>query len=167
MIVYLVRHSVTVKDGKNGDDDEDRDLTDEGKYMANEVACGLEHLIDKEELPRKIFSSPAARCMQTALIIRHHWEQKPEIEVEDCFAEGSPVADQVKYLMAEAGDRPVMVVGHKHELIALTNELIGGEGACIDYKRMSLARIEFKGEIKGGKGELVWLYPPCIMRKFA
>jgi len=167
VILYLMRHSIAVKDGEGTNMDSDRPLTDEGMEKANEVACGLEHILDPLDLPKCIYTSPAKRCYQTGEIIQKHWEVKPSLEAMECLAEDYNLDDMVEF--AESlNDEPAMLVMHKPDIHKLLGTLIdAGEEPCIDFKRCSVAKVEFEGDVKVGEGKLCWLYNPWIIRQFS
>lgn len=170
MILYIMRHGVAVKnEDREGKEEEDFDpeLTDKGRKKANEIACGLEHIIDESELPQLIISSPAKRCYETAEIIHEHWESKPPIKAVNLFAEKSNVM-RMKSFIDQLPDIPVMLVMHKPDIHQLIGLLIGaGENPCIDFKRGSVAKIEYAADRGEHEWELCWLYDPWIIRQFS
>ncbi len=167
MILYLMRHSCAVKGGEDGEYDADRPLTDEGIEKANEVACGLERLLDPMDLPKAILTSPAKRCYQTGEVIVKHWEIKPVLKADEHLSEGEGSEGAMHCLFGQSGV-PVMFIMHHPDLVEFLGHLIGGgPKMCVEFKRAAVAKIEFEDEVGGGKGCLCWLYNPGIIRQFS
>jgi phosphohistidine phosphatase SixA len=57
------------------------------------------------------------------------------------------------------------VVGHQPGLGRLLAACLpGGEAAAFELRKMGVALLSFQGSARPGRGRLVWLLPPKILR---
>ncbi len=120
--IYLMRHAQAASAAPGGRDF-DRVLDDRGYAQAEMVA---DRAADLGYVPDCIVSSTAARCRQTAEIMRRALRETLEIQFVDEVYNGTCDA----YATIIAGQRParsVMLVGHNPSIDQLLEGLIGAE----------------------------------------
>jgi phosphohistidine phosphatase len=121
--LYIMRHGPAEDHSASGRDD-DRALTPAGRDRVRSVARTL---VDLEEAPLWIASSPLVRALQTAEIVAAATklaDRGGSVEARRELAPGGHGSELVKSLLA-AGKKRVMVVGHEPDLSALANLLVG------------------------------------------
>ena len=110
--LHLVRHG---RAAAGWNIDPDPSLDDHGKKQAVDVAQALQALG-----PLPVFSSPLARCQQTAIPLSNMWSVKPIVEprvAEIPSPEGIELADRVVWLraaMAGTWSQLVASDGHRY-----------------------------------------------------
>jgi phosphohistidine phosphatase SixA len=69
-------------------------------------------------------------------------------------------------LLARSHDSRIAVVGHQPGLGRLLAACLpGGVGAAaFEFRKMGVALLCFQGAARAGRGQLVWLLPPRILR---
>ena len=78
--LFIIRHGKSSWDN-DGLDDIDRPLSDRGMRSAEMMATRLREM---GLIPRLIFTSPASRALNTALIMKRTWDWHPsQLQVED------------------------------------------------------------------------------------
>lgn len=166
MELYIVRHAIAVDHGDPAyPNDDDRPLTPEGIHKFRLAARGLSEIGAK---PKRIVSSPLARALQTAEILRDVVVPDQEITVSPALHPSTPFADVVKAIR-KFGDDAIAVVGHEPHLSGLTSYLLlgGGHPAAIEFKKGAVARIVFADGPAAGAGVLEWLIQPAALRLLA
>ncbi|TWT78276.1 phosphohistidine phosphatase [Posidoniimonas polymericola] len=157
MFIYLARHAWA---GDFGDpqwpDDSLRELTPEG---AERYAQMVETLAGRGFAPRRIATSPYARCLQTAEIISRCTEHSPPVEVHDALAPGGGYAGLLEW-SAACGGEDVCWVGHNPDMELVASALVGGRGAGVRFAKGAIAAIRFDTPPGGGEpstaGRLYW-----------
>src|SRR5579859_7952669 len=123
MKLYVMRHG-PAEDGAASGLDGDRALTPSGRERVRLVA---KVLLDAEETPMRIVTSPLVRAVQTAEIVAITGEigvRGGTVEVRREVAPGGDGAKLLERLALERAKR-VMLVGHEPDLSALVNGLLG------------------------------------------
>jgi phosphohistidine phosphatase len=123
MKVYVMRHGAAEEHAESGSDG-DRALTPAGRERVRSVA---ETLLEANEAPVRIVTSPLVRAVQTAEIVAiatKLGEQAGTVEVRRAVAPGGDALRLVRDL-ARAGGRRVMLVGHEPDLSTLVAGLLG------------------------------------------
>ncbi len=118
--IYLMRHAQAAS-ALPGGRDFDRMLDDRGYAQAEMVA---DRAADLGYVPDCLVSSTAARCRQTAEIVRRAVGETLEIQLVDELYNGTPDL----YATIIAGQRParsVMLIGHNPSIDQLLEGLIG------------------------------------------
>ena len=112
MIIALIRHGIA-EDGGNSMSDRERQLTEKGVAKLPETLDSLKEMLPKEG-PLRLWSSPAARALQTAELLGEGLGAgKPEIFpwIYDGYGE----LLQMELRMLEQ-DARVLIVGHQPHL---------------------------------------------------
>ncbi len=160
MNLYLVRHADAEK-AHPGKKDEDRKLSREGKDRIRGVAKQWFYFIKNIDI---ICSSPFMRAMETAEIIRDCFEYDGEIIKDNKLASGSYTKDMIEFVNSLDGN-DIMVVGHQPDLSEHVSNLISANGALIEFKKASIAKISFNGKASLSKGYLEYLIPTSAFLK--
>ena len=135
MKLYVMRHGPAEDDSPTGRD-ADRVLTPAGRERVRAIA---QKLVDENEAPFIILSSPLARSLETATIVaevtqlarRAREEQKAQtggatgaVEIRRELGMGAGKLSLLAELV-RAGRKRVMIVGHEPDLSMLVTSLIG------------------------------------------
>ena len=104
-------------------------------------------------------TSPRVRAAETAEIVGK--ALGIEVVVDRRLA-GSLFAEEVQDILLAAGvaQRPCLV-GHDPDFSSLLGELIGV--AAVPMRKGALARVDFEGHVRSGRGTLRYLVPPEIL----
>jgi phosphohistidine phosphatase len=135
MKLYVMRHGPAEDHAPTGRDS-DRALTPSGRDRVRSVARVL---VEQDEAPLTIFSSPLVRALQTAEIVAavtkldervrnseaaHVGGATGAVEIRRELAPGGD-AHELAFQAARDGRKRVMIVGHEPDLSSLVARLIG------------------------------------------
>ncbi len=158
MHLYLLRHGPaqdrTTPEGK----DSERRLTLAGRAEVNRLAKWMRKVGIK---PGLILSSPYARALETAKMVRQELGSDQAIESDGL----KPGADYEALVRELRGQQPlangVILVGHEPDLSEFASLLISGSAEpVLSFKKTGLAKIEI-GTLRAGRcGRLCWLVTP-------
>jgi phosphohistidine phosphatase len=128
--LYVTRHGPAEEDAPSGLDG-DRALSEAGRKRVTSVA---KTLVDLDEAPLRILSSPLVRAVQTAEIIAVVTkldERGGNVEIR---RELSPEGDAMGLVRAlvSNGQKRAMLVGHEPDLSHLVSSLLGTFGRGFD-----------------------------------
>lgn len=161
MDLLIVRHAIALdRDGRRWPDDHLRPLSTRGIARGGKAAAGLRHLSAR---PGLVLTSPLLRAQQTAQILERyaHW---PRAQSSAALTPDAPMRE----LLAHLGRSPahcVAVVGHEPQLSALLGQCLpGGTGGGFALRKMGVALVRFRGRVRPGHGQLIWLAPPKLLR---
>jgi phosphohistidine phosphatase len=166
VMLYLCRHGIA-EEPQNGQEDEERALTEPGIKKMKKAARGFVKLVGKERVTH-VLSSPLLRARQTADIVAQEIVRRGgTVEVGMCgsLGPGGKIAALVKAVreLGIGAEDGVVAVGHEPLLSAWVGELcFGGEGSAL-MKKGAVAAIELAEA--GTHGELVWLMQPGMLRE--
>jgi phosphohistidine phosphatase len=162
MELLIVRHAIACEpDARRWPDDGLRPLSARGKVRARRAARGLKRLAPA---PLRVLVSPLRRARETAAILTRigGWP-----EGEEC-AQLLPEADPGALLaeLARAPQACIALVGHQPNLgRVIAASLPGGaQAGALELKKMGAALLSFPGKAHAGRGVLLWLLPPKILR---
>lgn len=150
--LIFLRHGLADWPDWKGDDD-DRPLTEEGKKETHQVAGFLARLGVK---PRKIFTSPLPRALQTAEIAAEHLPAP--LIISELLAKGFSVRKLSQVLAKGKADNFVLV-GHEPDFSNVIEKLTGGD---VKLKKSGVALVRLDSDRM--KGQLRWLWPPVICK---
>jgi phosphohistidine phosphatase len=122
--LYIMRHGPAEDESPSGRD-EYRALTTSGRERVRAVARVL---VELDEAPLAIFSSPLVRALQTAEIVAavtKLGDGERGLEIHGNLAPGGHALELVKSLLHPKRKR-VMLVGHEPDLSLLAGLLLGG-----------------------------------------
>ncbi|HEY3819642.1 MAG TPA: phosphohistidine phosphatase SixA [Polyangiaceae bacterium] len=130
MKLYVMRHGATEDRAESGADG-DRALTNAGRERVRAVA---KLLVDSNEEPLHIVTSPLVRAVQTAEIVAlvtRLGERDGGLEVRRGLAPGSDYGRLVHQLVSE-GKKRVLLAGHEPDCSELVTSLLGAFGRSFD-----------------------------------
>lgn len=154
--LYLLRHAHAGDPERWSGDDAERPLSDKGRRQAERVG---RMLAGADEAPDLVVTSPLVRARQTADIVAA--ELGVDVVVDRRLV-GPLYAEEVQDILAAAGpaDRPCLV-GHDPDFSSLLGELLGV--AAVPMRKGALARVDFEGLVRSGRGTLRFLVPPELL----
>ena len=156
MQLFVVRHAIA-EDATPGQDDESRELTEDGERKLKKVVKGLRNL---DVVFDRILTSPWRRATQTAMLLQPLCDEPPLST--DLLAQ-SPKAELLA-LIAELNETTA-VVGHEPWLGELVAWLAFGDtrhGEALQLKKGGVAWLE--GNCVPGEMMLRAILPPSIVR---
>jgi phosphohistidine phosphatase len=162
MELLVVRHAIAFeRSPRRWPDDAERPLSPRGVARARKAALGLKRVT---EHPARVLMSPLRRAQQTAAILTRFagWpEAAPCVQL---LPEAAPQA--LLALLGRTRERRIAVVGHQPGLGRLIAACLPGEvgAAAFELKKMGIALLSFQGVARAGRGQLIWLLPPGILR---
>jgi phosphohistidine phosphatase len=130
MKLYVTRHGPAEDEASSGLDG-DRALSDAGRKRVRSVAKAL---VDLDEAPHHLISSPLVRAVQTAEIIAigtRLEDRGGTVEIRREIAPGGEWRAFVRALAAE-GRKRVMLVGHEPDLSDIVASLLGTFARAFD-----------------------------------
>ena len=154
MNIYLVRHTEAEKSAF-GKKDYERQLTQHGEVKIKNAAEGWKSLIPSIDL---IVSSPLVRAVQTAEIIKNVYNFSKDIIIDKAISPGSHT-EQICEVANTYDVENIFFVGHQPDLGEHASNLISSEGALIEFKKGTIAKISFSGKAKLSRGILEFLIP--------
>ena len=162
MQLLLVRHAIAFdRNASRWPDDAERPLTRAGAARARQAAQALKRL---GEPPVRVLTSSLTRAQQTASILTRFAGWPEATPCAQLLPGVSP--ERVIGLLARARDRCVAVVGHEPGLSRLIAACLpgGASASAFEMKKMGVALLEFPAAAQAGRGRLVWLLPPKVLR---
>lgn len=158
MQLLVVRHAHAEDAIFPGGSDATRELTPKGRKLFAEFS---ERIVKGAYSPDFVLFSPLVRTVQTAEILGQVTNLPSEkMRVESLLAPGASASRIVPILQSHRVDR-LAIVGHNPDVGSLASSFIGG--GAFDFKKGSIACIEFDGQISIGLGRLVWFASPKLI----
>jgi phosphohistidine phosphatase len=162
----LRRAHLSKNESESPANDELRPLTERGQKKMQQNAKGLKRWIDT---PTLIFSSPLTRAVQTADVLHLMW---PDIQVAKIVVlkPKSTPEEFLKWIRDRPDsmkpDATLVFVGHEPHLSSLIGWLMTGQPKSLfEFKKGGACVVEFRHGIEKGKGRLVWLATPSMLRR--
>jgi phosphohistidine phosphatase len=156
MKLYLMRHG-PAEDGADSGLDSDRALSPSGRDRVRSVA---KMLLDIEEAPAQIITSPLVRSVQTAEIVAIASKVSARGGTVEVRRELSPGAVAEAVLLARRraleGAKRVLLVGHEPDLTSMADALLEGFGRPFD--KATVVGLHLPSE--GGKARLRFVLDP-------
>lgn len=165
MDVILIRHAIAEdRDPERWPDDAARPLSKAGTARFRKAAHGLANTF---AAPTMLLSSPLKRAWQTAKILQDEADwPKPREAVE--LVPTRPINGVIALLAKATKDsaKSVALVGHEPGLSTLLAALTAGADAelSLTFKKGGAALVRFDGDIRAGRGTLLALLPPRVLR---
>jgi phosphohistidine phosphatase len=153
--VHLVRHAHAGDALRWDGPDAARSLTRKGRRQA--AALGA-FLAAAGVRPGRIITSPKVRARETADIVGAALGLEPVLD--DRLADACDLRE-LDALVAAAGTRDVMIVGHDPYLSALLAELIGSSSQPMP--KGAIATIDIERPLGPAQGTLRWFVPPRLL----
>jgi phosphohistidine phosphatase len=151
-----MRHGPAEDEASDGLDSS-RALTPPGRDRCRSVA---KRLMELDEAPRAIVSSPLVRALQTAEIVHTVVAPTGSVEANRSFAPHGHAHDFVREA-AKHGRKRLMVVGHEPDLSLLCARLLGDS---LPYGFMKAMVISVRVPNEGGPGSLRFILEPKTLQ---
>ena len=151
MKLYIMRHGAA-EDYAASRRDGDRALTPSGRERVRDVARAL---LQADEAPLLIFSSPLVRALQTAEIVAATVKIEGAVEIRREIAPGGTPMAFIQELSAKKSKR-VMLVGHEPDLSDLVARLAGAPPSQGMLKSMVVG----VSVAEGGESKLRFIFDP-------
>lgn len=169
MQVVLFRHGIAEdREAFTGSPDSERPLTNKGVRRTCEAAAGLLRILPDVDV---IGTSPYLRARQTADAIAGVWadaRRTPARDTVDALQPGGDRPEICRWLAARPGGDTAVLVGHEPDLSDLTAWFTAGSpDGFARFKKAGAGLIGFAAAPERGRGELLWLIPPAILRRLA
>ncbi len=140
--------------------DAERPLTEQGRRRTALAARGLASLFR----PERLLASPSRRAQETARLLAAAWAGSVAVETVPWLA--PEAALETAFAHAQGGRW--LLVGHEPGLSGLVaRALCDGCTASMELKKAGAALVRFAQRPAPGRGELVWLLPPRVLRRLA
>ncbi len=146
MKLYVMRHGPAEDDSPTGRD-ADRALMASGRERVRAVAKAL---VDGDEAPALILSSPLVRALQTAEIVAAVAKVEAPVEVRREMEPSGRALALIDELFAAKRKR-VMLVGHEPDLSILV-ERLAGEGPAAGMQKAMVVGMKLAADESGGSG---------------
>jgi phosphohistidine phosphatase len=162
MELLIVRHAIAfARSATRWPDDVERPLSPQGEARARKAALGLKRITER---PAQVLVSPLRRAQQTAAILTQFAGWPEAAECAQLLPGAAP--EGLLALLACSQDSRIAVIGHQPGLGRLLAACLpGGAGAAaFEFRKMGVALLAFQGAARAGRGELMWLLPPRILR---
>jgi phosphohistidine phosphatase len=160
--LLVIRHAIAHQRSESSwPNDDARPLTRQGASKFVLAARGLKWLVDA---PEELLTSPLIRTRQTAEILERKAGFPGAIDLEELRPEAE-IPALIAALKKRRGVR-IAIVGHEPNLSLLIGALVRGVDARtgVQMKKGAAAHLEFATRIEAGKGRLVALVPPRVLR---
>lgn len=158
MQLLMVRHAPAEDISDAHSSDGERELTSKGRKLFREFA---QRIIHADQVPDLILYSPLVRTTQTAEILAEITRISTNcVRMERLLSPGMSVSQLVKALQ-DLPEQRIAVVGHNPDVSYCTSQLIGG--GSIEFKKGSMASIDFVGSPHTGLGRLNWFMSPKVL----
>jgi phosphohistidine phosphatase len=155
--LHLLRHAHAGDPATWNGPDEHRPLSPKGERQAERLA---DFLAGVGFSPDAIVTSPKVRAAGTAEIVARRLAVA--VTVDERLGNELGLAE-LEAILRDAGDpsRPVLV-GHDPDFTSLVELLCGADN--VPMRKGALARIDIRGPLQPGRGELRWLVPPDLLK---
>ena len=160
--VVLFRHGPAAKrNPARWPDDDERPLTARGEARTRAAASGLVKLTGGV---RAIWTSPLVRAASTAALLRAAYGESRVQTVEALRPGGSwrHVIERLQHTRGAGG--ALVLVGHEPDLGKLAGSLVFGAPRAMPLRKAGACLISFQGPVDAGKGDVVWLLTPKLLR---
>ena len=153
--LYLLRHAHAGDPERWSGDDALRPLSEKGRRQSERVGRLLAAM---DESPDVVVTSPRVRAEETARIVA---EVLGVPLIVDRRLAGALYAEEAEDISTDAGGERPCLVGHDPDFSSLLGELLGV--AVVPMRKGALARVDFDGRIRSGRGVLRHLVPPELL----
>ena len=162
MELLIVRHAIACeRNAKRWPDDAERPLSPRGVMRARQAAAGVRRLVPR---PLRVLSSPFLRARQTASILSQFAAWPRAADCPQLMPDAPPAA--LFSVLARAHESRIALIGHEPDLGRLLASCLAGDtgSAAFELRKMGIALLGFTGPARPGRGELLWLLPPKVLR---
>ena len=165
MDCILFRHAIAIPREEWEGDDAERPLVTKGIRKGRIAAAGLLRLGVK---PTHLFSSPAARALETAKILRELLREMVAVKICDELLPDAPPDKLFPELATLPEEACVLCVGHEPNLGETAGVMLFGKPTTgLVLKKAGACCIAFDGTPQAGRGTLRWWLTPSQLRALA
>ena len=167
MNLYFMRHGIAADRAHSGagSDDRERPLTPKGIKRMNRAAEGLVALSLTFD---RILTSPLERARQTAKIVAQALQLEERVEEIEQLSPDRSVQDLLDALVAYAGQKEILLVGHEPMLSSAISVLLSGKtGVAIRLKKGGLSCLQMENVSPRESAVLQWALTPKQLRLLA
>jgi phosphohistidine phosphatase len=161
MKLYVMRHGPAEDHAESGVDG-DRPLSPAGRQRV----CGVARLlVQEQEEPLSVFTSPLVRAVQTAEIVAFVTalgDKGGTVDVRRDIAPGGDGVRLAHHLLGEGGKR-VMLVGHEPDLSGVVSTLLGSFGRAFEKAMVVGIHLPASGTA-GARPRLRFVLDPKALR---
>jgi phosphohistidine phosphatase len=164
--LYLMRHGAAAEPGSHAGPDSDRPLTSKGIEKTRAAAEGLKALGLE---PTALVSSPYRRALQTAEIVAQVFGvPAARIRRTDALTPAAKPSALIHEL-AQIRGREILCFGHAPNLDLIIAHVLGTRAPVTSLKKSGVACLELPAStgVLAGRGTLVWILPPKVLRTLA
>jgi phosphohistidine phosphatase len=156
--LYVMRHG-PAQDAAESGLDADRALSAPGRERVRKVARAL---LDAQEEPVNIFTSPLVRATQTAEIVAIVTNLRDRVGTVEVRREIAPGGSSLRLARSLASERKrrVMMVGHEPDLSTLVSTLLGEAMGPLEKAMVVAIHLPWDG----GEGQLRFVLHPKTLR---
>jgi len=163
MDCVLIRHGIAVDREDWKGQEAQRPLTPKGIERTREVVTGLLRL---ELAPTHLLSSPFARALDTAKLLREVFRMRTEVLLCDELLPDAPPDKLFPVLASLPEEAYVVCVGHEPNLGQAAGFMLAGKPvAGLSLKKAGVCCIRFDDVPRAGEGILRWWMMPSQLRK--
>lgn len=166
MHLLVIRHAIAVDRASfpNGEDDDQRPLTDDGRRKMRRIAKGLHGLVGR---PDVLVASPLKRAIETADILSSVYGMKAGKPVE-ALRPDSRFTMLASWAAEHDVDATIAVVGHEPHLSGLISWLMTGDNEPhTSLKKGGACLLSFDGKVRRAAATLEWLLTAAQLRQLA
>jgi phosphohistidine phosphatase len=157
MNLYLIRHGDAEKLSLSKTDF-DRELTSKGRELTKKSAEALKNIIKSLDV---IASSPLIRAVQTAEIVAGVFNNSKKIVTDKRITAGSSPEDLIDFIRSINVEN-IAVIGHEPDMSNYVSALTSSSGMYLEFKKGTVAKINFEGKVRLANGTLEFLIPPKV-----
>lgn len=161
MDIYILRHG-EAEPGSRDVAEADRKLTPKGRRDVKAVSLAARAA--KVE-PDIILTSPYARALETAEIVRHTYPSKPRLQKTEALLPYRTAKQVWKEIRLHSRFRRLLLAGHEPQLSSLVAYLLAAPELRLDLKKGALVYIRMDRAQAEPRGELMWIITPRLARK--
>jgi phosphohistidine phosphatase len=159
MELYILRHGIA-EEGRLGQRDSERALTDEGRRKLREVLrvaqrAGLS--------PDLIISSPYLRAVETAEVAIDILRYKGTLSQTPVLIPSSEPATVWQEVRTHRDASSLMLVGHEPLLSQVAGYVLGAPTLLVDMKKAALIRVDLESFGTQPRGVLKWMLTPKLV----
>jgi phosphohistidine phosphatase len=158
MEIYLLRHGIA-EDGRPGQRDADRALTDEGFKKLKTI---LKRARDGGVAPTLVLTSPLKRAVQTAEVAGEVLGYKGNLLRTKALEPDSAPADVWDEIRMHREEPSLLLAGHEPLFSSLAAHLLGTPSLLVDFKKGALIRIDVDSVGAQPRGVLRWFLTPKL-----
>lgn len=158
MKIYLVRHGEAVSAGGVVSSDAERKLTARGEAAAKMMGQVLARIDPGVSM---VLTSPLARAVQTATILKHELQDRPALHVSENLSPGFQPKALLEEILVQGSGASIAAVGHQPDLSRLIGYLIAHSSqVAVAMTTLAIAGIELDGGAPHPQAQLAWLLTP-------